>query len=184
MNSILSSRYARSIFDLSVELDILDKISKDFFLIEKVCEENSILNVLLSNPNIFTGVKKSIIQDIFKGKIEELSMKFILLLVDKRRVLHLRDIAREFHSIYNEYHNIKIANLYVANELSESTRNEFQTILEKKFDSDIIINQIIDKRVIGGFKLVIDGMIYDASISKQLSLLKKSFEKNIYEKGF
>lgn len=184
MKSILSSRYARSIFDLAIEMDILDKVSDDIFLIEKVCHENNDLNIILGNPNINIGKKKSIIRDIFRDKVEDLTIKFILLLIDKRRVLYLKGIAIEFHDIYNKYHNIKVANIQVVHPLSSEMRLDMISLLEKKFSSKIEIKEIINRDIIGGFRILIDGNIYDASISKQLNLLKKSFAKNIYEKGF
>lgn len=184
MKSILSSRYARSIFDLAVEMNILDKVSEDIFLVEKVCYENSILNVILGNPNINIGKKKAIIRDIFESKVQEITIKFILLLIDKRRVLYLKGIANEFHTIYNQYHNIKLADVYVSQTMTEEIKQEITKILVKKFDSKIELNEILKKEIIGGFKIIVDGVIYDASIANQLKLLRKSFEKNIYDKGF
>ncbi|MBP1629955.1 MAG: synthase subunit delta [Bacteroidetes bacterium] len=184
MNSILSSRYARAIFDLAIEVNLLDQVSKDIFFIEEVCQENVLLTSIMKNPNINIGSKKKIIRDIFEDKVEKLSLDFIILLVDKRRVVYLKEIANEFHAIFNEYHNIKVANLIVSNEASDDIIAQMKAILEQKFNCKIELKVKIQKDIIGGFKLLVDGNIYDASISKQLNLLRKSFAKNIYEKGF
>ena len=82
MNSILSSRYARAIFDLAIEVNLLDQVSKDIFFIEEVCQENLLLTSIMKNPNINIGSKKKIIRDIFEDKVEKLSLDFIILLVD------------------------------------------------------------------------------------------------------
>lgn len=68
--------------------------------------------------------------------------------------------------------------------MTEEIKQEITKILVKKFDSKIELNEILKKEIIGGFKIIVDGVIYDASIANQLKLLRKSFEKNIYDKGF
>ncbi len=185
MNStILSSRYARSLMDLAVEQNSLEEIRRDMSLIGKTCKENKILNAVMRNPNINIGSKKGIVRDLFGSKINKLTLDFIILLIEKRRIIFLKEIAYEFRDLYNEHKGIKVAIIYVARSIDQNARERIIQLLEKEFNSKIELIERIDENVIGGFKIVIDDKIYDASISKQLQVLKKSFAKNLYEKGF
>lgn len=183
-SSIISSRYARSLFDLALEMNLLENVNNNMSLVQKVCKENVLLNAIMSNPNINIGSKKGIIKDIFGSKIEKLSTDFIILLVEKRRIIFLKEIAEEFHNIYNVHNGIKVATLIAAQNIELEMKNKIISIFEKKFDCKIELIEKIDSSIIGGFKIIIEDKIYDASISNQLSLLKKSFAKNLYEKGF
>lgn len=182
-SSIISSRYARSLFDLSLETDILEKVNKDMALIKKVCIENSILCVIMRNPNINIGKKKGIIIDLFESKTEKLSLDFLILLITKKRVIFLKEIAEAFLDFYNEYKGIKIATIIVASPLEKEIKNNIRKILEKQFNCQIELVEKIKHSVLGGFKILIDDKVYDASISNQLMLLKKSLAKNLFEKG-
>lgn len=183
-SSIISSRYARSLFDLAIEIDLLEKVNNDMSLVQKVCKENMLLDAIMSNPNVNIGKKKSIIKDIFASNIEKISLDFITLLVQKRRVVFLKEIAGEFHNIYNRHNGIKVATLIVAQNVEQEMKDRIIDIFEREFTCKIELVEKIDSSIIGGFKIMIEDKIYDASISNQLSLLKKSFAKNLYEKGF
>mgnify|MGYP000870719811 CR=1 FL=1 len=183
-SSILSSRYARSLFDLAKEMNLLEKVNNDMSFVKKVCNENAILNAIMKNPNINIGSKKGIIKDIFESKIEKISLDFIILLVQKRRVVFLKEIAQEFQVIYNDYKGIKVATLIVANPTTNEIKNKIIAIFEKELNCKIELIEKIDNSIIGGFKIIVDNKVYDASVLNQLSILKKSFAKNLYEKGF
>ena len=185
MNStIISSRYARSLMDLAIEQNSLEKIGSDMSLIKKVCGENMILNAIMRNPNINIGSKKGIVRDLFAKEVNKLTLDFIILLIEKRRIVYLKEIASEFKNLYNIQKGIKVATIYVARNIENNAKDRIIHLLEKEFSCKIELIEKIDTSVIGGFKIVIDDKIYDASISKQLQQLKKSFAKNLYEKGF
>lgn len=183
-SSIISSRYARSLFDLSLEMNLLEGVNNDMSLVKKVCKENLVLNAIMRNPNINIGSKKGIIRELFESKTEKVTLDFIILLVQKRRVLFLKEIAEAFLHFYNEYKGIKVATLIVSHYVEKDIKDKIISIFEKQFNCKIELIERIDNTVLGGFKIIIDDKIYDASISNQLSLLKKSFAKNLYEKGF
>ncbi|MBP6429430.1 MAG: ATP synthase F1 subunit delta [Bacteroidales bacterium] len=183
-SSIISSRYARSLFDLSLEMDILEKVNDDMVLVKNVCKDNKVLSAIMRNPNINIGSKKGIVKELFESRIEKLSLNFVTLLVTKRRVVFLKEIAEAFLDFYNEHKGIKVATLIVASPMEKEIRDKIIKILEKQFDCKIELVEKIDHSVLGGFKILIDDKVYDASVSNQLIQLKKSFAKNLYEKGF
>ena len=183
-SSIISSRYARSLFDLAIEIDLLEKVNNDMSLVQKVCKENMLLDAIMRNPNVNIGKKKGIIKDIFASNIEKISFDFITLLVQKRRVIFLKEISEEFHNIYNRHKGIKVATLIVAHTVGQEMKDRIISIFEKQFSCKIELVEKIDSSIIGGFKIMIEDKIYDASVFNQLSLLKKSFAKDLYEKGF
>ena len=103
MNStIISSRYARSLMDLAIEQNSLEKIGSDMSLIKKVCGENMILNAIMRNPNINIGSKKGIVRDLLAKDVNKLTLDFIILLIEKRRIVYLKEIASEFKNLYNK----------------------------------------------------------------------------------
>ncbi|MCK9163865.1 MAG: ATP synthase F1 subunit delta [Bacteroidales bacterium] len=183
-SSIISSRYARSLFDLSLEMNILEKVNNDMVLVKKVCKENKVLNAIMRNPNIHIGSKKGIVKDLFDSRIEKLSLDFVTLLVQKRRVVFLKEIAEAFLDFYNEHKGIKVSTLIVACPMENEMKDRIIKIFENEFDCKIELVEKIDHSVLGGFRILIDDKVYDASVSNQLLQLKKSFARNLYEKGF
>lgn len=183
-SNIISSRYAHSLFDLSLEIDILDKVNNNMLLVKNVCRENPILNSIMRNPNFNIGLKKGIIKDLFEKRVEKLTLDFIILLVQNRRVIFLKEIAESFLDFYNNFKGIKIATLIVASPVEIDIKNKIINIFENQLNCKIELVEKIDISVLGGFRIIIDGKVYDATVSNQLQELKKTFAKNLYEKGF
>ena len=102
MNSYkLQTRYAQSLFDLALEKNISKQVYQDMLLVMDVCKQNRELRVVLKNPVIKPCKKKSIVNDVFSGRVEELTLAFVELLIAKRRVILLFEIAERYTYIYN-----------------------------------------------------------------------------------
>ncbi len=103
---LLSKRYGQALFDLSVELNILEKVYSDVILIGRVFAENRGMRVLINNPVIDAHKKVSILNVLFEGKVQELTIKFLRLITKKGREKYIPTICEAFVEIYLEYKNI------------------------------------------------------------------------------
>lgn len=185
MNSFkLQTRYAQSLFDLAQENSVIDKVYEDMLLIKQVCKETPQLKAVLKNPVIKPSKKKNIIHEIFSGKIEQLSVLFIELLVSKRRDVFLFEIADRYTELYKEFKHIKTVRFTTAQILDEVIVSEIRREIEEKLSSKIDLQLFVNPKLLGGFSLTVEGKQYDASFSKQITKLKKEFNKNIYERIF
>ena len=68
---------------------------------------------------------------------------------------------------------MKKAVITVCEGMSESTFNKLSDGVKKKFGDDTSIIKQVDKELLGGFVLTVDGVIYDNSVSSQLKEIKK-----------
>jgi len=81
--TIVASRYAKSLLDLSIEKNILDKVNGDMVQLSEICAESADLVSVLNNPTINSVKKSEVFAAIFKGKIEDVSLDFIQLITKK-----------------------------------------------------------------------------------------------------
>ena len=173
MNSYkLQTRYAQSLFDLALEKNISKQVYQDMLLVMDVCKQNRELRVVLKNPVIKPG------------RVEELTLAFVELLIAKRRDILLFEIAERYTYIYKEYNHIKTVKLTTAESIDESMLQLVSDKIREVLQSEIDLQTEVNKDLIGGFHLFVDGKLYDASFMKQFSKLKTSFSKNVYEKIF
>ena len=68
---------------------------------------------------------------------------------------------------------MKKAIITVCDNMSESTFNLLSDGIKKKYGEDISIVKEVDKSLLGGFILTVDGVVYDNSVSSQLDRIKK-----------
>ncbi|MBQ9312881.1 MAG: ATP synthase F1 subunit delta [Bacteroidales bacterium] len=180
MNELkLQKRYAQSLFDLAKQMDCLEKVHDDVLLITDACLENRQLQVILKNPTIKPLLKRQIIVALFGECCQELSVKFLSLIITKRREIHLLSICDCFLEIYRKEHNIKTVELVLAQSIDEEFNQQIKKHLQTVLQSDIYLVTKINPKILGGFCLTIEGKQYDASFLKKLSILKKEFLVNL-----
>ncbi len=180
----VGTRYAKALFDLALEQDILEKVKSDIELILQVIEQNKDFRLLLKSPVIKPERKEKIIKEIFAKKIQVLSLHFLLLITKKRREAYVENIAKEFITQYKKFKHIITTHLETADEINDEIKNQIIDILKKQTKGEIELIHAIKKELIGGFVLKYNDYQYDASIMKQITRLKKDFEINLYERKF
>lgn len=180
-----ASRYVRSLLGLAQDQGVLDEVHRDMQFIDKTCDDNYELVVMLRSPIIKHDKKKAILTKIFEGKVHNLTMAIIEIVTRKNREAILPSIANEFHNAYNDFKGIQKASITTTIPLDKDLRNEIELIVKKLSNMKTIeLNEKVDKDIVGGFVLNVGDKQIDASISSKLKALKLLFSQNPYVKDF
>jgi F-type H+-transporting ATPase subunit delta len=177
----VASRYARALVDLALEQDNLEQVKGDVDTFRGLLQ-NRDFELMLRSPVIANSKKKSILKQLLEGKVEDLSMKFFSLLVDKERDTIIPEILTEFMEYYREVKHISKLKVTSVQPLkAENLQDIIKHLQEKELiEEHVEVETEIDPGLIGGFILEFDDNIYDASVSNQLTELKREFEENLY----
>lgn len=177
----IASRYARALVDLALEQDKLEQVKEDVDTFRGLLNHRG-FEMMLRSPIIPNSKKKTILEQLLAGKMDDLSMRFFRLLVEKERDTIIPEILTEFLEYYREVKHISKLKVTSVQPLKEET---LQNIIRHLQDNELIEKHVeveteIDPGLIGGFILEFDDNIYDASVSNQLTELKREFEENLY----
>ncbi len=175
--SKITTRYAKGLFKVAQEQNILERIDKDLSLVAQTLnlpEFESFLN----SPVIPVSQKQQVVAGLFKDKIHQYTLNFLLLIIENRREHFLDLIIRDFHKLYKQALNITEVELTTAVELDPQLKQEFIKILSKVTRSNVELDHKVDEQIIGGFIIRIEDKQLDASIASQLSKLKKHITNN------
>lgn len=171
--TIVASRYAKSLLDLSIEKNILDKVNTDMVQLSEVCAESKELISVLNNPTINSDKKSDIFSALFKGKIEDVSLDFINLITKHSRESLIPTIAQSFTKLYKTHNNILDVELISAVALDEATKSKIMDKVKSHFDGATIqLTEKIDASILGGFIVKIGDKQIDSSVASQLTNLK------------
>src|SRR5690606_3803190 len=99
-------RYSKALIDLAKDQSSLDAVHKDVLLIQQSLEESNELVSLLDSPIVKTEKKIQILEEIYNGKVNELTLRFLLMVAEQKRESALPTILASFIEIYNEEHGI------------------------------------------------------------------------------
>lgn len=180
-----ASRYAKSLLELAIEKGALDEVHNDMLLFHDVCKSNSDFLLMLKNPIIKHDKKKAILDQIFKGKVNDLTMAIFDIITRKNREPLLPAIAKEFHNLYNINKGIQLAKITTAVPLDSGLRTKLEALVKKISSKDKVeLIEVVDKDIIGGYILKVGDRQLDESLRSKLKALEVKFSQNPYIKEF
>jgi F-type H+-transporting ATPase subunit delta len=181
---VVGTRYAKSLLNLAIEHGQLEPVYKDMLMIRSVSKSNPDFVNMLESPLIKTDKKQSILKLLFEGKVNELTMKFMMLMAEKKREGYLDDISFSFVDQYKQHKNIVTAVLTSAVPMDSETKFKILSMVQQSVNGTVEIEEKIDANLIGGFKIKVGDRQVDASVQRKLNDLKKSFSHNPFVKDF
>lgn len=173
----ISSRYALSFLRIAIDKNILENTASDMEMMLNAFEGSRELRRAIESPVIRSEVKETILSEIFSGKVDDESMKFIKFIVSKGRESLLPSIAKRYLELRDEHLGIVQASVFSAFELSGEQKDQLKKRFETSLGKKVIFSYQIDNSLLGGFVAKLGDTIYDASVKHQLNLLKKHFVK-------
>ncbi|MBQ7257709.1 MAG: ATP synthase F1 subunit delta [Abditibacteriota bacterium] len=173
----LARRYAQAIFNSAKDHNLTDVIMTDLSLVERVSKENNDFLKILSSPVVLKEKKKAIIKDLFEGKINDLTLDFIMLVIDKDREYVLLIIKDEFEKLHNEANSLSTLIVESVLELNEAQVSEIKSIMERKLSKKFTVETRINPELIGGVRLLFDDNVIDGSVKEKLSQIEEALIK-------
>jgi len=153
--------------------------------VETVCRESKDLKKVLKSPIINTEKKLKIIEKIFSNHIDQVSLKFLLIITRKNREGIIPEIAEEYVVFYKAFKNILTVILKTTASPGAELKKEIVGMLGEKTGKTIELVEEVQEDLIGGFILRFEDYQYDTSVVRKLNDLKQEVAKiNLYVKGF
>jgi len=174
----VASRYAKSFIDLTIEQGVLEQACNDMKYILQVCKSEHELVVFLKSPVVKTDKKLAVLKELFTGKLNEVTDAYIRLITHKKREKYLVEIAEEFLNQYKIKKNIITASITSASGLDDTARKTVISLVKGNGTNEVVLQEKIDKNIIGGFIIRVEDKQVDTSVSRKLSLLQRKFTQN------
>ena len=165
-------RYAKSLLEEAVQNKKEDNIKQDVDFFLDAINGSRELRIVLKNPIIGFDKKYHLLESIFQGKVDDLTMTFFHVVCKKGRSVNLLEIASEYENQYYTYKKINRASLSTAIAVDDDMKSEFAKILEEGFGKKVELKGLVDESLIGGFVLKINDRQIDESIRTRLNVLK------------
>lgn len=121
--SKIASTYAKALYDIALEENVLEEVKNDFnVIVSSIKEQPQFLNVL-TLPKLDKEEKKQLIKSIFSSNTPQISVNFLMVLIDKDRIDLLNEIVVAFNQMVNEHFGIVEGTVYSAVPLSDAQLN-------------------------------------------------------------
>jgi F-type H+-transporting ATPase subunit delta len=176
----IASRYAKSLLDLCIEKGQLDAAQADMVMLKGIMDESRDLRLMLSSPVVKADKKVEILQKLFDGKLNAITMAFITLLTRKGREGYLPEIVTSFLNQLRMHQGITVAEVTSAVALDAGSRAKMMESATKMAGGQVELVEKVDATLIGGFILKVGDKQIDSAIANRIKALKREFAENPY----
>lgn len=172
MYEYLDRRYALALYEVAESKGKVDEYIQDLREICDLIKNNHDFYEVIRHPQINTRRKKQTFINIFKGKIDEELLSFLLILIEKDRILYLKEKLNEMEKIDLERKNTLRGTIKTAVPLLDHEFNKIKEIFEKRYDKNIIFESEVDTKILGGVYVRIGNDVIDDTVKSKIDEMK------------
>ena len=177
MSYLIANRYAKAWFLHVKEHPGIVKAVQEAHSIIETFQHQELQEVLFS-PLIKMEIKKNILEDLFKSKIDAKNFDFLMLLLKKKRLALAIVCCQKLIELQQDQEKIQRIKIKTAQFLSEAQKEKIIQKIKLHFPK-IAPTYQIDPWMIGGLVLEIEGKQLDQSVRTQLKNIHHRLIKNI-----
>ncbi|WP_067841072.1 F0F1 ATP synthase subunit delta [Amphibacillus sediminis] len=173
-NRIKARRYAEALYEVAKERNREEAIAEELKIVKAVFHANSDLISFIQNPKQWLN-RPRIIKSTFTTFSAEV-VKTLLLMVEHHAETEVEAMVDHYNAFLNHDRCIAVGNIYTVEPLAEQEMAEISTKFAHKFGYKALkLENVIDPNVIGGFKIIVDQRLYDASVQGRINEMKREF---------
>ena len=188
--SVLGKRYAEALLSLAIKEDKVEKTKKDldlakelfsslnikmdigidndkYNLKESVVTQAEGLYSFLKNVKLSKETKIDLVKSCLGDKVDDLSLQFIYILIEKNRISYYEEIFDEYHKMANHELNIKEGIIESVRPLDDKKIKELEDLLSNDKEKVVLIPRLNDD-LISGFKITFEHEVIDVSMQEKI----------------
>jgi F-type H+-transporting ATPase subunit delta len=166
--------YARALFDVAKEHDILDRVHDELeeFTDALEDEESRELRLFFFSPYFSSGEKKDAVEKVVDDA-DERFVNFLKLLAERHRMPVLPRIRRNFEELWAEENRLLPVNVTAAVELDDELVKGIGKRIEEQTGRRVELSSNVDPDVLGGLVVRVGNLVLDASVRNRLERIRK-----------
>jgi len=180
-DTVLARRYAKALFDLALEKQVLDDIHKEVVTFSELLKNNQDLRLFFFAQDISHKQKANILARLLDHKVSKIFQNFMLILVRKGRASVFPTVVEELARLVDKYYKRIHAMTTTAVAIEDGLRERLKTTLDGIYGADVSISNKVDPAILGGIIVRIEGQVLDGSLYHQLQRLKKAMLEKKFE---
>ena len=164
--------YGTALYEAACDVGKKDEILEDAEQVLEIIKENPDLHAFMNYPAISAAEKKEAVKNIFEGQVCGEFLNFLYVLIDKGRGAHLEKIVKVYRDLVDKEEGYSYGTVYSVVPLDAGRIKELEEDVSKLLKINVKLTNETDPKLIGGFKILIEGRIIDASLRKKFDDLE------------
>ena len=171
-NLVLPSKYALALYNAAIESNSLNAVTEELRSIKKIIDTTPRFKQVLFHPGISKSEKAELVTNVFGEKVTKLSLRLMLLLIEKKRESIFNDICGIFFGKVEEASGLKRITIETAFPLEQEEKAKLIAKLEKAMNKKLTVDTKVNPEMLGGIIIRERMKQIDASVIQFLRSIK------------
>ncbi|MGO9497747.1 MAG: ATP synthase F1 subunit delta [Solirubrobacteraceae bacterium] len=168
----IAAVYARALFQVAEERDLIDQIHDELTQFADALSENRQLAVFFFSPYFSTEEKKEGLKKAVTGA-DPAFMNFLEALIERHRMPAIFRIKARYQDMWEDARDLLPVELTSAIKLDSATVASIGERVGEQTKRTVELKSTVDPDILGGIVLRVGNVILDASIRNRLEQLRK-----------
>jgi F-type H+-transporting ATPase subunit delta len=165
--------YALAVFNAAKEKGLLDRIEPEALEVVRIFRGNRRLRLALEAPNVRDQDKLALIDKAFAGRVDDVLLRLMRLMLVRRRIEHLVPALEELHELILHDRGERPASVTTAVPMDERQRGELTAVLEKLTGFRLSVRWRVEPEIIGGVVARCEDLLIDHSVRTRLDRIRR-----------
>lgn len=163
LNAGLAKRYAKALLGAVSKGEAVEKTAEELRMVLGACAGNSALSACLNSPIVSLPVKQRIIDGLFAGRVEVLTIDFLYLLLEKRRFNLLPAISEALEVLVRDMRGIAQVSVVSALPVNDRARDYIHGRLEGWLKQTVQLTIELNPLLLCGIQIRVGDSLFDGS---------------------
>lgn len=170
----LARRYADAVFSLASDSGKIERVGDDLATIASVIGGTPQIGAFFVAPIVDRAEKERTLLAAFDGKVDEIALHALLLLVRKRRELLLGALVEQYRKLQLARRGEEALTVSSARLLSDEEMAALVARLERIYGKKFEVTLVVDPALIGGVRVLMGDRRVDGSVAGRLESLSRT----------
>ena len=174
---LIAKRYATALADFAEQEGQERQVYEEVLRWNARYEKDNSIREQLTLPILSKEAKQALFREWMGGEVSLSLDRVFAFVLNHQREKFLHFIFNSYERIYKKRHGIVDVTITTASSIEEGTAQKIAHLACKDDEeTEVHLHQQVDDSLIGGFIFRMDDRLFDASLSRQLALLRQQFQ--------
>jgi F-type H+-transporting ATPase subunit delta len=171
-------RYAKALFDLSIDDNVLADVAADLNAVTRWLKESPDFSALMASPIVVPSIKlKALAALADKAEFHQITTKFLGVLARNGRLPIYASLFTSFQVLIDAHNKTVRAHVVTSVPMSGAQAKSLSSALSFAFGAEPSITSEVDPSLLGGIKVKVGSRLFDASLKTHLDSLKFALKR-------
>jgi F-type H+-transporting ATPase subunit delta len=172
-DTTVARNYAEALFELGQRHGQAEDFAAAFHQLTALLEREPRVRLFLDTPKIDPEDKKRVLEEALRGRVPQLFINFLKVVIDRGRQRALPGMAQEYDAILDERLGRLHVEVTLAREPDERTEEDIVAELSRVTGRKVVPHVHVNPQILGGLIARYEDKVLDGSLRRRLMSLRR-----------